>query len=278
MKCISPVMVKRGVFVPCGKCNFCLQAKRADWTFRIKQELKVASSAWFLTLTYSPETIPLNPDSGLAELRKEDFQKFMKRLRKEQEKHVRDGAAAPLRYYSVGEYGGLTLRPHYHSILFNLPVPVEKVVPHIAKVWGNGHVVVGTVTPASIHYVTKYVINRNIDYTGRSKPFSLISNRSGGIGKNYVESNGKWHKEGKRFYTGSLGEVQRLPRYYKDRLFSVHEKEKFRAQMACQSVVDYWQEIARLGRYSDDACSYYEERIQAEYQRLDAQVLKGGKL
>lgn len=161
MKCISPLLIRtdgRRDVVPCGKCNYCLQTKRADWTFRLKQELKISSSAFFLTLTYADDCIPFS-SADLPELRKRDCQLFMKRLRKENSRQ--------LRYYTVGEYGTVTFRPHYHSILFNLDL---QLVSQLPKIWSLGHVHVGDVKTASIHYVTKYVINRVGEFENREPP------------------------------------------------------------------------------------------------------------
>lgn len=172
MRCISPVLVRsngRRDFVPCGKCNFCLQVKRSDWTFRLLQEYKICTSADFLTFTYEDENLPRNSESNLPELSKRDLQLFKKRLRKEQ--HAIDPGVR-LRYYSVGEYGTNTLRPHYHSIMFNLD---PSLIPRLQEIWGKGLIHRGDVTEASIHYVTKYVINRTVDYSGRSAPFAAMS-------------------------------------------------------------------------------------------------------
>lgn len=171
MQCISPLSLKRGdvrTVVPCGKCNFCLQAKRADWTFRLKQELKVCRSASFLTLTYDDSHLPVV--GGFPTLRKDHMQKFMKRLRKETSK-VSD---LSIRYYSVGEYGTRTERPHYHSIMFNVPL---EVMDRLRDIWSLGQVMVGTVTGGSIHYVTKYHLNKHNGWEEkgdvREKPFVL---------------------------------------------------------------------------------------------------------
>lgn len=168
MACISPLSLKqkdKRVVVPCGKCNFCLQAKRSEWTFRLKQELKVCSSAFFLTFTYSDDNLPLRGD--VATLVKSDVQKFMKRLRK-----VCPGVT--LRYYFVGEYGTNTERPHYHSIMFNLPPGREH---DLEKIWNLGGVFVAPCNGATIHYTTKYHLNRHVDWDkvnpGREKPFLL---------------------------------------------------------------------------------------------------------
>ena len=174
MRCISPILVRqngRMNHVPCGKCNFCLQQKRFDWSFRLGQELKLANTAKFLTLTYDDEKLHYSP-SGLSELSRRDLTLFTKRLRK-------DNAMVcdwPLRYYSVGEYGTLTVRPHYHSIMFNMHPVVER---KLLDIWSLGHVHVGEVSPASIHYVTKYVVNRVSDYGDRAPPVCFMSKHPG---------------------------------------------------------------------------------------------------
>lgn len=100
----------------------------------------------FVTLTYNEQCMPVF-SNGIPTLWKQDVQAFLKRLRKKTDKK--------LRYYLTGEYGSKTLRPHYHMILFNFPLDQ---VEDITDAWGLGNVHLGDVTPASIHYTTKYVI------------------------------------------------------------------------------------------------------------------------
>lgn len=252
MQCISLVTVGTGakrVSVPCGRCNYCLANKRADWSFRLNQEHLNASSAHFITLTYEDSQIPrtntcslprstASQDLGTPVLFKKDVQDFNKRLRKAQAEQSDD----KLRFYTVGEYGDQTMRPHYHSIMFNLVPPI---VARITDIWGKGQTLVGTVTPASIHYVTKYVINRHIDFGDRSPPFSLMSNKPG-IGSIYLKTHGDYHKSANRLFANVNGIKQSLPRYYKDRLF----------------------ESARLRRLAADGVAANDERVQLELERL----------
>lgn len=149
-------------FVPCGKCNFCLESRRNEWTFRLRMEMNVSHAAHFITLTYDDNNIVYS-EHGHPTLVKRDLQLFTKRLRKEQDSHT----DLTLRYYSVGEYGTTTLRPHYHSIMFNL---IPEVCNKLTTIWGKGQLMVGTVTPASIHYVTKYHVNRVGEYADRAPP------------------------------------------------------------------------------------------------------------
>lgn len=174
MKCMHPLAVvldnkkageRKRQFVPCGKCNFCLQVRRAHWTFRLRMELKESVSAHFLTLTYDDDHLICSP-SGLPTISKRDMQLFTKRLRKEQASYGDNS----IRYYSVGEYGTITSRPHYHSIMFNC---LDSVIAQLPMIWGKGQVMVGSVTPASIHYVAKYHVNKIGEYGDRAPPFCI---------------------------------------------------------------------------------------------------------
>lgn len=256
MQCISPINLKKEtgnwVTVPCGKCTACLSRLRDTWSFRLKQELKKSSSAHFITLTYSDENEP-KTKMGLGTLNKSDIQKFMKRLRiriaraqktieteqkgfnhtipSELNKVSQIARKGPkIKYYIVGEYGTKTHRPHYHGIFFNLPLNGEELDRFIRETWQKGHVLIGTVNDASIHYTTKYCITKKVELNEREKPFSLISTKPP-IGNDYVKDNRKFHIRNNAFYcVGPDGIKSPMPRFYKDKIFTklkqeVHKKE-----------------------------------------------------
>nr|WAE43633.1 MAG: replication initiator protein [Microviridae sp.] len=246
MECLSPMSVPRPngagntdrITVPCGKCVSCLMKKRNQWSFRLKQELKVSKTALFVTLTYSDENLPENQS-----LSKRDCQLFLKRLRRLTEKYEGcinrhgdmslDGLKWPkLRYFLVGEYGSETKRPHYHMILFNLPTwPDAKFMLETA--WTKpetniiyGHVHIGSVTPASISYTAKYCITTLSEMKGKEGNFSLMSTRPG-IGISYVKKMAKYHQDLQNFFGIDQGGVKvSLPRYYRDKIFIDYEKRK----------------------------------------------------
>lgn len=92
-------------------------------------ELPYHENAWFLTLTYDNENIPyrMTWDEGTGEvlvenysLNYEDMKAFWKRLRRYLEYHELD--KGKLMYFQCGEYGGKTHRPHYHAIVYDLPI------------------------------------------------------------------------------------------------------------------------------------------------------------
>lgn len=271
MRCISPLLIRtngRRDFVPCGKCNYCLETKRNDWSFRLAQEQKVSHTAAFLTLTY--DNTPVS-DSGVSTLVKRDLQLFTKRLRK----FNSEQCPWPLRYYSVGEYGtNGTNRAHYHSIMFNIARPL---LPKIKDIWGLGMVKVGTVEPASIHYVTKYVINRPGEYQGREPPFAMMSKRPG-IGSNYTDSHKKWHRADMRNFTQVNGQVGRLPRYYKEKFFNELERQKLAVESIEHANTQYWEILDALSKHHPDPAAYYDERIRDGHEKVTSKINDKNKL
>lgn len=210
-------------------------------------ELKGSSSAHFLTLTYNDEEIPLTSEN-VPTLRKDDVQRFIKRLRR-----LLEGQG--IRYYAVGEYGTRTSRPHYHVLVFNIEGDVYDVVH---KTWGLGNIQIGTVTSASIHYVAKYHVNviAPEDLNGRDPPFALMS-RKPGIGARYFETHTEWHIYADRMYTQLDGFKRALPRYYRTKMFAERVVE---IGAEWSEVKKYQDEIKRLEEYHDDPHAYYNEK------------------
>lgn len=248
--------------VPCGKCIPCLGNKRSDWSFRLEQEFKYSKGALFVTLTYDEKHRPSN-----GSLCKRHLQLFMKRLRKA------DGTNK-IRYYAVGEYGGKSGRPHYHILLFN--VTDESIV---RKSWFDkkgrpvGIVHIGRVTPASVAYVTKYIVQPQEEVDGLEKPFSLMS-RAYGIGARYLSDEMvQWHQSNGYNYVVRPGnEKSRLPRFYRDKIWpnvSLRSKKKVtRATMNSWKVVKYRRDLVRK------AVSSAAMELVLENQRREDNVYK----
>lgn len=278
MRCISPILIRsvpkllkaiggsgmKRDFVPCGQCNFCLATKRMDWSFRLNQELKKSKTSYFLTLTYDDKHLPVSEFHEEPTLRKTDVQLFKKRLRQRNLKFV----PWPVRYYSVGEYGTVTSRPHYHSIIFNIS---DKLINSISADWELGNVYVGDVNPSSINYVTKYVINRHQDNPGRESPFSLMSRRPG-IGSSYLDTHRNWHLDGMRNFTKVHGQISRLPRYYKEKIFDPFQ----RAILADEAVqlVAYNESIhiQEMSKFHDDPYFYADQRVAVQHDTITSKI------
>ena len=231
MQCLYPLTVKNpktGLYikVPCGRCGPCLINRSRDWCLRLQQELMSERTIFstFLTLSYSPENVPLADDKMV--LNKSDLQKYFKRVRKN----------FNFRYFAVGEYGNKSWRPHYHVILFlnktfnsngnedvTRSVTKNSFYALLEKCWDLGIVYFGDVTPASINYVSFYILKESYDQAyaeaGLPAPFQLMSKRPF-LGSTYVFDN----KEDKEDYAMShnlihyQGSFYRIPRIFKDKL------------------------------------------------------------
>lgn len=168
------------VTVPCGQCIGCRLERARQWTARLTHEAQFHLHRWFLTLTYSDENLP--PGGNLV---KADFQKFMKRLRK--------NTGSKLRYFHCGEYGETTWRPHYHAVIFGLEIPDMRkygasskkgrdqwTSEWLNKQWGLGDVWIGTFTPQSAGYVARYILKK---VTGEAQEgyYKRIDERTGEV-------------------------------------------------------------------------------------------------
>lgn len=178
MKCAYPQLNKQRVEYPCGQCTNCRINKRRSWVLRNFLELHdhpFGSS--FLTLTYADKHLP---DRKLLDHR--DVQLFIKKVRN----HF-----GPMRYFGCGEYGSKTQRPHYHMIAYSLPETWRGSPQHdkLIKLWGKGHVDVGSVTLDSIQYVAGYTLKAGQpkDWCYVVPPYSFMS-RMPGIGRNALEA------------------------------------------------------------------------------------------
>lgn len=205
--------------LPCGKCVGCKMERRRMWALRIEHEASLYDVNWFLTLTYDSEKIWELYREGRyrsavvdASLQYEDFQLFIKRLRKKKKWVVSrcpDGRKA-IRFFCAGEYGGLTKRPHFHAILFNIDFPDRREFINgtysstlVEDLWGKGNVVIGSVCAQSAAYVAGYTLKKvhgadAVDHyedvvnvaTGESssrRPEFVVMSRKPGIGTWWYE-------------------------------------------------------------------------------------------
>lgn len=208
----------------CGKCGACRHNRRAEWSFKLKEEARISKNAWFVTLTYKDECLPWDEETGCITLYRKDLQKFQKRWRQILKRQWFDWyeKGTTYRYYQVGEYGTDNERPHYHIIMFN--VPYKALVRSLKNTWGKGHIDVKPITEGRIHYISKYHVNYEKDQDGREGEFASMSN---GIGQSYIRRTHKvienergtiigctegWNLDERRYYVPDNGHIKRMPR------------------------------------------------------------------
>lgn len=147
--CTSPVRMGTAGPFPCGQCLCCRVNRRRDWTARLLlHHCGHRGSSAFCTLTYRDSLLPKG-EHGVPILREPDLRNFIQRLRR---------SFGIVRYVLVGEYGDLTMRPHYHGLLWlDEELDVERVIPSF---WVYGFTHVGEISQQSIDYCLSYVLKR----------------------------------------------------------------------------------------------------------------------
>lgn len=143
----------------CGQCSGCRLERSRQWAVRCLHESKLYVDNCFITLTYSDSFLP--PSRSLI---LNDFQNFMKRLRK------RYGSG--IRFFHCGEYGPKLGRPHYHALLFNFDFKDRKVwksnergeliytSKDLEKLWPLGFSTVAALTFDSAAYCARYAMKK----------------------------------------------------------------------------------------------------------------------
>lgn len=197
MACTSPLSAFRKpdggiVFGPgplriaCGQCMGCRLERSRQWAVRCLHESKMHERNCFITLTYSDANLPENHN-----LQYSDFQKFMKRLRKE-------FSDIPIRFYMCGEYGETTGRPHYHACLFGVDfddkVPLQRTGSDhmiyrsavLDKLWPLGHASVGQLTFESAAYTARYITKKLLGAAAKDG-YNMVNVESGEIFKRVPE-------------------------------------------------------------------------------------------
>lgn len=182
------------VMVPCGKCFGCRQALARDWWIRIFHEgldhtelyrdpgtgvsTRIPDNC-MVTLTYDEAHLP---DGGL--LVRHHLTGFLRRAG-----HRWHGKP---RHFAVGEYGGQTMRPHFHVILFGHSFSKERyrrrtsdgqelVCSHLLdELWPNGLASIDDLNAGTARYVAGYVASKGHDDNNLTGPLAHRVNAESG--------------------------------------------------------------------------------------------------
>lgn len=240
--------------IPCGQCVGCRLERSRQWAVRCLHESSLYDDNCFITLTFSPEHLAKRNDPESLDV--EEYQKFMKRLRKrfipknpydkgtpEYEEHHEK---YQIRFFHCGEYGEHNNRPHYHAILFNFDFPDKElfsvqnghriyISKSLSELWPYGFSTIGSVTFESAAYVARYIMkkatgdladlkySRHDPETGELsyiKPEYTTMSRRPGIGKKWFDQF-KSDVYPKDFITVN-GKKVRPPKYY-DKLYESYD-------------------------------------------------------
>lgn len=216
--------------IPCGHCIGCRLEYSRQWAIRCQLESKVhPDNKWFVTLTYDDEHLP--SDYSLNRL---DLHRFIDNLRHNY---------SCIRYFACGEYGETFGRPHYHLIMWNLPLNDLEFArksknglnlyqsPWLNEKWSRGQVLVGEVNWETSAYVARYVTKKHTkeqnEELNRENEFVVMS-RKPGIGAEYYEKyKDKIYKNDSIIVLTSKSNpsVVKPPKYF-DRLYKLQNESK----------------------------------------------------
>lgn len=211
------------VLLPCKHCTCCMRTYRREWAYRLMCESLESSESMFITLTVDDEHLPaVFPNRSLQH---KPFQDFMKRLRiclsrgfeYDFVPHFTHSSLLgkidhltkrcfyqrdKIRFYMCGEYGDVTMRPHYHCCIFGARFPdayfAKKVghelyytSPTLLKLWPFGKMsLFSDVTPSSAAYVAGYVdkkLEKGQEYFKALGLMPEYVRMSNGLGLKYFE-------------------------------------------------------------------------------------------
>lgn len=184
--CVDEDGVTYPVFmaVPCGKCILCRAHRTSEWETRCMCESMTAKfKPHFITLTYRNDC---RPDT--MEQAKDDFQRFMKRLRFNVSSLT--GSNRELRFLAVSEYTPKNHYIHIHMLLWNMPFITKDGVSSfqalnefVSDAWQNGFVKVEICRDPSGRYCMKYLRKGADD---DSNDCWMLCSRRNGIGYHYA--------------------------------------------------------------------------------------------
>lgn len=227
--------------VPCGKCGFCLTNRRSQWMFRIGQEMKRQMvPGYFLTLTYDEKHVRRTAEGRLS-LRFYDIQLYLKRIRK---------ARYYAKYVCVGEYGPVTVRPHYHMLLWT-----DAPVDFLASNWKSsvdgsvmGAVYFGELNLASAMYALKYIIQpkqRAVDGVEKTR-----AQFSKGLGLAFLTSRMYDYLtedyENPVLFVSVDGRKVSLPRYYRCKIFTKFQLKEEQLKCIEKSIEEKSEAVRKL--------------------------------
>lgn len=146
--------------IACGQCHGCRLERSRQWAVRCVHEAQLHRRNCFITLTYDEEHIPHR-----SNLNHEDFQKFMKRLRKH-------NGPNKVRFYMGAEYGTLNNRPHFHACLFGTDFNDKKIHTRnhenkpiytsetLQKLWPYGYSSIAELNFHTAAYIARYCMQK----------------------------------------------------------------------------------------------------------------------
>lgn len=227
MQCTHPITIRTKILsetkyheVRCGICMACRITRSNEWKFRCLHELESWENSSFITLTYNQQWVPLG--RGMVRepsLCVSDLQNFIKKIRKHYPWQIK--------YYACGEYGETNGRPHYHMILFGVPLKDAVNLHHLWGMCDPEAYKAGTATTDSIQYTAQYITKKHLGKKGKLyyqekgivPPYQVASHN---LGATWARKH--QHQLWQDMCIYVQGKPHAIPRYYR-KLLGITEKD-----------------------------------------------------
>ena len=226
--------------VGCGQCTGCLLNYSRDRATQMMCEKYYGNKGNTYSDEYLKTHVTVNTETGEKlegiSLDIQDHKNFMKRLRK----HFKD---SKIKFVVAGEYGSKTQRPHYHYIIFGLPLDMTQfkkvgmnalnqptwISEELNKIWGMGHVEIGRVEWRSCAYIARYTLKKAFQkdklwyqMQGMKPEFIIWSN---GVGKTgFIQNKDEIYSTDTVPISTHMGGLLRTPKSYDRMLKEVDPK------------------------------------------------------
>lgn len=236
--------------------------KHLAWRFRLEKEVLCSDLAFWLTLQYDDEHVPIDEDN-VPYVNRKDCQRYFGKVRRYIKDHQIPVTCV---HFLVSEYCPTTGRPHYHCLfLFRLTEEKnlqEKLLIRqslyecLRNRWYHGFCYSKLFHSGVIKYLTEYVFKPFQNSQYKYPTFRLISN---GIGTSFLDELDPAEVIQNNFRVpGCLY----LPRYYRDKILPP-ERE------GLKRISDYyWNRRFMLNTVQDEFTRKRVQKIQ-RFKSLD---------
>ena len=280
---------------PCGNCIGCRLDYSKDWATRADMEASLYKYNYFITLTYDDLYLNYSLKQN-ATLLKVHAQKFIKAIRHYfKDKYNHDG----IRYLLCGEYSP-RMRPHYHLILFNCPLPdltplfptengsyimdkdskgqYYKYSEIVATAWQHrGIIRISEANWYTSAYVAQYVVKKQkgegsevYKKLGIQPPFLLMSNRPGIGYQSFINQKGKYEEFPLVFIGRPNNEPLHtpLPRYFRKKLLEEMDDSVYSAYLKKSEINAEHKRSLMSASSSINNQRILKESVQVALQRI----------
>ena len=177
MLCLAPISMTTHGFnhnVPCRQCRSCKLNKQREWVGRILLEARSHKHSTFTTMTYD--------EKHVSPVYYEEMERWQKRFRKE----LKARTGERCRFYTIGEYGTRTARPHYHSLIFGPSPLISEAI--LQTTWSKGFVTAFPMQLTHAPYIARYTTKKlQAKETPQSFPEFAIMSRKPALGTAYIK-------------------------------------------------------------------------------------------